>query len=213
MRALAEAGTVTQPELVWYVSYGSNMSAGRLACYLAGGAPPGARHPHSGCRDRRLPRRAIGCDIAGGVYFATESLIWSGGRAFYDPALAGVAAARAYLITAEQFADIAAQEMYGIAGADIDFGPVLATGRAELGPGRYETLLHLGDLDGHPLLTFTAPWAAGDVPWTAPSAPYLRMLAQGLRQAHGWEVHRVAGYLAHLRGARGHWTPAAIAAL
>ncbi|MGH3811441.1 MAG: histone deacetylase [Pseudonocardiaceae bacterium] len=147
----------TQPELVWYVSYGSNMSANRLKYYLAGGTPPGTQRPHPGCRDRRPPRRVIGCEIAGGVYFAPESATWGGGRAFFDPELAGTAAARAYLITAGQFADIAAQEMYGVAGADIDLGLVLATGRAELGPGRYETLLHIGDLDGHPLLTFTAP--------------------------------------------------------
>lgn len=199
--------------LVWYVSYGSNMFADRLTCYLAGGTPPGARHTHSGCRDRRPPHRATGCDIAGGVYFATESPVWGGGRAFYDPELVGTAAARAYLITAGQFADIVAQEMYRSIGTDIDLRPVLATGRAQLGPGRYETLLHIGDLDGHPLLTFTAPWQAADVSWTAPSAPYLRMLAGGLREAHGWDVHRVAGYLAQLRGARGHWTPADIAAL
>lgn len=204
---------ITQPELVWYVSYGSNMYASRLTCYLAGGAPPGAKRTYSGCRDPRPPRRTLGCDIAGGVYFATESPVWGGGRAFYDPELAGTAAARAYLITAGQFADIAAQEMYRTTGADIDLGPVLATGRAELGPGRYETLLHIGDLDGHPLLTFTAPWRTDDVPWTVPSASYLRMLAAGLREAHGWDVHRAAGYLAHLRGALGHWTPAAIAAL
>ncbi len=203
----------TQPELVWYVSYGSNMCAARFGCYLAGGTPPGTQRTNSGCRDRRPPRRAIGCEIAGGVYFATESATWGGERAFFDPELAGTAAARAYLITAGQFADIAAQEMYGVAGADIDLGLVLATGRAELGPGRYETLLHIGDLDGHPLLTFTAPWHASDVPWTVPSAAYLRMLAAGLREAHGWDIHQVANYLAHLRGVRGHWTPTAIASL
>ncbi|MGH3481313.1 MAG: histone deacetylase [Pseudonocardiaceae bacterium] len=203
----------TQPELVWYVSYGSNMCAARFGCYLAGGTPPGTQRTNSGCRDRRPPHRAIGCEIAGGVYFATESAVWGGGRAFYDPELVGTAAAHAYLITAGQFADIAAQEMYGVAGADINLEPVLVTGRAELGPGRYETLLHIGDLDGYPLLTFTAPWHASDVPWTAPSAAYLRMLAAGLHEAHGWDIHRVANYLAHLRGARGHWTPADIAAL
>jgi hypothetical protein len=203
----------TQPELVWYVSYGSNMYADRLTRYLVGGTLPGAQHTHSGCRDHRPPRRAIGCEIVGGVYFATESQVWGGGRAFYDPELVGTAAARAYLITAGQFADIVAQEMYGVACADIDLGPVLATGRAELGSGRYETLLHVGHLDGHPFLTFTAPWHADDVPWTVPSAAYLRMLAAGLREAHGWGVHRAAAYLAHLRGARGHWTSAAIASL
>lgn len=29
---------------VWYVSYGSNMCAARLTCYLEGGCPPGGRH-------------------------------------------------------------------------------------------------------------------------------------------------------------------------
>ena len=202
-----------QPELVWYVSYGSNMHTDRLTCYLAGGTPHGAQRTHSGCRDRRPPRRAIGCEVVGGVYFATESLGGGGGRACSAPGRVGTAAARAYLITAGQFADIAAQEMYRGVGTDLDLGPVLATGRAELGPGRYETLLHVGDLDGHPLLTVTAPWHADDVPWAVPSAPYLRMLAGGLQEAHGWDIHRVARYLAQLRGARGHWTPAAIAAL
>lgn len=96
---------------------------------------------------------------------------------------------------------------------ELHLWPVLSTGRIELGPGRYETLLYLGDLDGHPLLTFTAPWHARDVPWTVPSASYLRMLAAGLREAHGWDIHRAASYLAQLPGARGHWAPATIAAL
>jgi hypothetical protein len=203
----------TSPELVWYVSYGSNMCTARLNCYLAGETPPAAQRRYPGCRDRRPPRRAIGCDLAGGVYFATQSPVWGGGRAFYDPALDDTTFARAYLITPGQFADIVAQEMYRTPGADIDLRPVLATGRAELGPGRYETMLHVGDLAGHPLLTFTAPWHAVDVALTVPSASYLRMLAAGLREAHGWDVPRVAGYLARLPGAQGHWTPADIARL
>ncbi|MFC7740410.1 hypothetical protein ACFQXA_04765 [Nocardiopsis composta] len=38
--------------------------------------------------------------------------MWGGGLAMLDPALPGAAPARAYLVGAEQFADIAAQEMY-----------------------------------------------------------------------------------------------------
>lgn len=207
----------TRPELVWYVSYGSNIYADRMMCYLAGGTPTGTQHTYPGCRDRRPPRRALGHHLAGGVYFATTSPVWGGGRAFYDPALTGPesigAAARAYLITLGQFADIIAQEMYRTPGADIDLGAVLATGRTELGPGRYETLLHVGTIDGYPALTFTAPWHAHDVPWTAPSADYLRMLVGGLREAHSWSTHQAAGYLAQLPGARGHWTMATILAL
>ncbi|MGR6997170.1 hypothetical protein ACU686_02070 [Yinghuangia aomiensis] len=43
-----------------------------------------------------------------------------------------------------------------------------------------------GWLDGFPVLTVTAPWRSGDVPWNAPAAAYLRHLGAGLREAHGW---------------------------
>ena len=202
-----------QPAMVWYASYGSNMCAARLLCYLRGGVPPGARRASPGGRDRAAPKADVGWQLSGGVYFATESPVWGGGRAFYDPALPGSCAARAYLITAGQFADIAAQEMYRAPGFDLDLRLVLRTGHAELGPGRYETLLYLGDLEGHPMLTLTAPWAAHEVRWTAPSGPYLRLLAAGLQQAHAWDTDQVARYLSRLPGARGHWHPAQIVAL
>ena len=203
----------TSPELVWYVSYGSNMCADRFRCYLSGGTPAGGQLSHAGCRDRRPPLHATAYELAGGVYFATESAVWGGGRAFYDPELPGTAAARAYLITFGQFSDIVAQEMYQAPGAELDLATILARRRVVLGPGRYQTLLYVGDLDGHPLLSFTAPWRAAEVRWMAPSAPYLRILMAGLREAHGWALHRITSYLAALPGVRGHWTPAAIAAL
>lgn len=196
--------------LVWYVSYGSNMRAERFGCYLAGGVPVGAARGYPGCRDTRPPRADTGWEMPGGLYFATHSPIWNGGRAFFDPELPGTTAARAYLVTAGQFADVASQEMYREPGVDLDLSEVLATGRAQLGPGRYETLVHLGDRDGHPALTFTAPWRAAEVEHTAPSAAYLRMLATGLREAHGWDTGRVARYLA---AATPFWSEEDIAAL
>ncbi|WP_116050489.1 histone deacetylase [Amycolatopsis palatopharyngis] len=209
------AAKSAQPDYVWYVSYGSNMYADRLTCYLKGGTPPGARDACPGCRDASPPLADTGHELPGGIYFATESKLWGGGIAFYDPALPGTAPARAYLLTAEQFTDIAAQEMHRAPepGSVLDLRPVLKSGRDPLGPGRYETLLHLGDLDGYPLLTFTAAWASGDVDHTIPSAPYLRMLAGGLGEAHKWDVHRAARYLAGLPGANGSWQAADIAAL
>jgi hypothetical protein len=196
--------------LVWYVSYGSNMHADRFTCYLAGGTPDGGNRCYSGCRDVTPPLDTRGCAVPGGVYFATESLVWGGGRAFFDPGLRGVTYARAYLITAEQFADVRAQEMYGETGTDLDLREVLEQGRAQLGKGRYETLLRLGELDGHPMLTFTAPWSFADLPLDGvainpPSAPYLRTFGHGLRAAHGWNPRRAADYLAGLPGADGVW--------
>jgi hypothetical protein len=189
------------------------MCIDRLTYYLSGGAPLGARRAYPGCRDRRAPLRTIGYELSGGVYFATESAVWGGGRAFYDPELPGSAAARAYLITFGQFADVVAQEMARAPGEDLDLTTVLANRRVKLGPGRYETLLYVGDLDGYPLLTFTAPWRAADVRWTPPSAAYLRIIMAGLQETYGWDNLRIARYLASLPGARGYWTPTDIAAL
>src|SRR5205823_6117258 len=42
--------------LVWYVSYGSNLSAERFHYYIRGGRPPGAARTYPGARDRALPR-------------------------------------------------------------------------------------------------------------------------------------------------------------
>jgi hypothetical protein len=181
------------------------MHADRLATYLAGGTPPGGQRAFPGARDPRPPRRDLPVWLPGGIYFATHSPVWDGGRAFYDPAMPGTAAARGWLITPAQFSDISAQEMYREPGTDLDLSEVLATGRDRIGEGRYETLLHVGDVEGYPLLTFTAPWRAAEVETVAPSLPYLRMLAGGLSAAHGWDVRQAAEYLAGLTGASQSW--------
>lgn len=191
---------------VWYVSYGSNTHLARLARYLDGGRPAGGARDYPGCRDATPPARSVPWELPGTVYFATHSPVWGGGRAFYDPDAPGRALARAHLLTAAQFSDIAAQEMYAEPGRDLDLTEVLATGRSRLGPGRYETLVRVGSLDGVPLLTFTAPWGMAEVPWTVPSAAYLDHLAAGLREAGGWRDADIARYLAGRPGAAGHWT-------
>ncbi len=189
---------------VWYVSYGSNMYADRFAHYLAGGTPQGANREYPGCRDHSPPKAVEPLEVPGGIYFATESPVWGGGRAFFDADLPRTAAMRRYLITGAQFSDVAAQEMYREPGTDLDFTDVLADGRHQIGPGRYETLLHIGNFDGFPALTFTAPWPAAEVEHTSPSAPYLKMLRDGLREAHDWDRTRAARYLA---GCTDFWTP------
>ncbi len=181
------------------------MPRGWPATSGAAGRPGGAR-AYPGCRDGSPPRRSVPVELDGTVYFATHSPVWGGGRAFYDPDAPGRVLARAHLVTAQQFSDIAAQEMYARPGTDLDLTGVLSTGRATLGPGRYETLVLAGTLDGLPMLTFTAPWAVADVPWTVPSAGYLGHLAAGLNEAGRWDAATVARYLAARPGAAGHWT-------
>ncbi|MFJ4988183.1 histone deacetylase [Streptomyces sp. NPDC088732] len=207
------SGTRTEPPgLVWYASYGSNTHMARLNSYLAGGSPPGGGREYPGCRDARPPLRSLPLELPGRLYFATQSPVWSGGRAFYDAdAPDGVVRARAHLVTAGQFADIAAQEMYRAPGGDLDLARVLGTGRARLGDGRYETLLYPGDVDGLPVLTFTAPWSRGDVAHVRPSGPYLRHIAEGLFESGAWDLHGIAAYLAACTD--GDWTAAEIEAL
>ncbi|MEY9948763.1 histone deacetylase [Kitasatospora sp. GAS1066B] len=199
--------------LIWYAAYGSNLHLVRLTAYLAGGRPPGGARVYPGCRDPSPPRAMRPITLPGRVHFALESAVWTGGMAFYDPLDPGDTPARAYLLTAEQFADLAAQEMRRPPGTDLDLTPALTHGRATLGPGRYETLVHPGTLDGLPLLTFTAPWRTADAPLAPPSLGYLRHLAAGLRESHAWPTDRIAAYLSTRPGAAGHWSAAALTEL
>ncbi|WP_344314074.1 histone deacetylase [Fodinicola feengrottensis] len=195
-----------RPMLLWYVSYGSNLSAARFGCYLYGGRPTGARRTYPGCRDRSAPRRTEPAWLPGGVYFATESPTWTGGVAFLDATIADAVAARRYLVTPGQFADVVAQEMRRPPQADLDLTELLDTGRQRLGGGRYETLVRVGEHAGFPMVTFTAPWSLSDVDTRAPSAAYLRMIGLGLMETHGWDPLRTADYLCARPGAAGHWS-------
>lgn len=199
---------------VWYVTYGSNLHRARFDCYIAGGRPPGAARTYPGARDPRPPRDDAAVWLDGGIYFAGHSPVWeNGGRAFYDARLPGQVAARAYLVSEQQLADVVDQEMYRDPGTtDVDVAEVAAAGRLTIGSGRYETLVHAGELRGHPLITFTAPWHLADVTPTRPSGVYLRMLGLGLCETHGWSSQTAANYLTGLPGAD-TWAPADVAAL
>ena len=186
-------------QLVWYVSYGSNMWSTRLAAYLEGGVPPGGERTHPGARDPRPPQRSVAVDLPGTLYFAGSSPQWGGGVAFYDHRRPGFTAARGHLLTAQQFADVAAQEMHRAPAEDDPLAAIVSAalpdGRHTVGPGRYETLIDVGTLDGRPLLTFTAPDGACDSTHTMPSAAYLHTLAEGLRESRDWSEEEIARYL------------------
>ena len=194
---------------VWYVAYGSNLGLDRFRCYLSGGRPDGGLRAYDGCRDPRDPDRIAAVEVPGGLVFAGESTVWGGGMAFYDARAAGRAACRAYLVTVEQFADVVAQEMRRPPGGDFarDLSGLVAEVEAvhTMGSGRYETVTRLGMRDGAPMFTVTHDDVGGLEP-AAPTAPYLRWISAGLREAHGWDGGRIAGYLAVAPGVAGAWT-------
>ncbi|MGW0665057.1 histone deacetylase [Streptodolium elevatio] len=145
--------------------------------------------------------------------FALESHAWTGGLGLYAPDAGGWTPARAYLMSAAQFSDVAAQEMYRETGSDLDLGRVLAEGRATFGPGRYETLACAGNLHEHPVLTFTCAKPPRAAELNGPAPDYLRHLASGLAEAHGWDARRIAAHLARRPGAADRWRAADIADL
>ncbi|CAM4175471.1 hypothetical protein GCM10009799_24050 [Nocardiopsis rhodophaea] len=212
MRA-TRAESAALDQLVWYAGYGSNMAADRFGYYLAGGSPPSGARTNPGCRDRTPPRSQRAVWLEGGVYFALTSRMWGGGLALLDPSLPGAAPARAYLLTGEQFSDVAAQEMYRAPGDAVELDTALREGRDVLGEGRYETLVYCGRLDGHPVLTLTSHWSRPHVAVEAPAASYLRLIGGGLRATHGWAVGRAAAHLAGRPGAKGAWSAADVATL
>ena len=187
--------------MVWYTAYGSNMAWQRFRYYLAGGYLPAAGRRHDGARDRSDPADTSAVWMPGRVYFATESAFWGGGRALYDPEAPGIAAGRAWLVTAGQFCDVMAQEMRRPPGTDLDLPVVPGRGNwLRAGDGHYETVVCVGYLRGYPVLTFCAPWPMTDVALLAPSPAYLAMIAAGLAETFGWDQRRALAYLSRLPG-------------
>lgn len=186
--------TVAIPELVWYASYGSNLSRDRFLCYLQGGRPTGASRTYRGARDTSFPRDDRALTVPGAILFGMESTVWGGGMAFFDPHGDGRTRMRAYLITAEQFSDVVAQEMRREVGDDIDLSRVLTHGRDVIGPGRYEALHLLDELNGAPVVTFTAPDPTS-ILRNAPAPAYASIIKAGLRESHGLDDDELNDYL------------------
>jgi hypothetical protein len=193
---------------IWYVAYGSNLSRERFCCYLRGGRPVGSDRDYPGCRDNSDPMDSFGLLIAGGVYFSGRSSGWRAGMAFMDPETSGEVAARAYLITAEQFVDVLAQETRRSPGMALDLVPALLGERYSQGVGGYPILVRVGDRGGVPLMTFTRDWHTGAT-LVAPSDGYLAAMATGLREAHGWSPRQIERYLSALPGCAGNQPPVA----
>lgn len=180
--------------MIWYAAYGSNLCRDRFLHYLQGGAAPGAQRELPGSRDPSPPADERALTFAGTMFFAWESPTWGGGISFVEVGGEDVVLARAYLLTEDQLSDVATQEMHREPGADLDLALVLEHRAHTYGPGRYETLHLLGELDGHPVLTFTTARRA-DLEPNEPREDYLRLLLRGLRETHGLSLDEACEHL------------------
>jgi hypothetical protein len=199
-------------ELVWYAAYGSNLSRERLRLYLEGGCPPGRIHGHPGCADPSPPRADHPAVLPLPLRFAGAGG-WGGGVAFVDPDPRPDVRtyARLWLLTRGQVADLVAQERHAPV-EPVDIDAVVRHGRLRVGPGTYgevvacvpvELLTGAAAHDDHAVVTITG----GPATPAAPTADYLRTIADGLAEAHGLDVAAAAAYLAAIPGAAGAWSP------
>ena len=230
-----ENGKVSE---VYYASYGSNMSRERFMAYIEGGSVRGATRVYNGATDKTAPTDDIPLKFNNPVQYAGNSTVWGkGGVGFLDHSAPGKSLGRAYKITAEQFSDVVAQESGQLTNyAKTDVDSALENGVTYDYKRLYGTLVHVGDYNGRPVLTFTAPFGVedayyGDVHFDgttagrkgsrfythAPSQAYMQMIGRGLNETFGLDVEQQATYFVGSPGANKYskgsvmnaleWTP------
>jgi hypothetical protein len=147
--------------------------------------------------------------LPGDLVFAGRSSVWGGAMAFYDTSTQGEVAARGYQITFGQLSDLVSQEARTPVGRNLEPGE--EAGRRWPTPSSvYESVVYLGDRNGHPMFCLTSQQVLEPAP---PSAPYLRTILVGLHEAFGWTTRECALYLLRARGLTPTWSEARINAL
>ncbi len=190
---------------VWYASFGSNLSYDRFLVYLNGGQAPGSSRISPGARDSTPPPRSRTMFTPRRLGFAGVAAGWSnGGVAFLDtePSKAETAL-RLYDLTLEQFEDVFRQENGLDSPLVVDLDEVVAATVLDLSDRWYGRIVHLGDLDEMPILTFTA----AERPETnVPHPAYVQTIVRGLEtevDGHGFGFSDRADVRRYLAGARG----------
>ncbi len=208
-------------DLVYYLSYGSNMDSERFLCYIRGGSFPGRAVHHTGCRDTSLPKERTYYRFKNEVAFTIFSKWWDGlacgvkEEKSEEDCSHGIA----YLITRQQFLDVMSQECGLDAGTStletaIDWTALHSKGAIEVLPDHnYGKLLFVGTLKEYPVYTFTHPaslWTSKKAVRTA-SAPYLSVIAKGL--SPHLDRNQLVQYLHDREGIKGRWSVEALAVI
>jgi hypothetical protein len=206
--------SLTDP--VWYACYGSNCSLARFSAYLVGGSAPGTTYVHPGARDPSPPQDAGPVVFASQICFTGHAESWGGAPAFLEhrPAERGAWGKR-YLIGAGQFADIFDQENRRAPGTSElpDLASLHPGALVDQGAGPYGTLVVLDPVEGVPCLSFTSPTPPEQQTPAAPSASYLRTIAQGLYETHRVSPQELVDHLLRAPGVTPAWDQESIRAL
>lgn len=96
--------------LVYYVSYGSNMLEERFLYYIKGGLNKYNNKYQKGCTNKNNPIEGIPVLVPYNMYYSKYSQTWNGAVSFISLEKEGLANGKAYLITKEQFNEVKEQE-------------------------------------------------------------------------------------------------------
>jgi len=183
-------------DMLWYATYGSKVNRDHFLEYIRGGKSAFDGQTYPGCRNKQDPIRDYALVVSHELYFAKNSVPWGGAMAFVRPEESrSQTLGRAYLITAEQFVDIACQQNARRPG-DPEFvmNYTYSEGVKEsyfnrsdpakpLGQGKhwYARILKIGTRESWPVFTVTAEWPGyGEI--NAPGRTYLKAIAHGIQQ-------------------------------
>lgn len=183
---------------VWYASYGSNLSRDRFLCYILGETPKGSSQKEVGCRDKTLPRKDKPIRIPHPLYFSMHAAKWDhGGVAFLDASQSEASTlGRMYLITREQFIDVVKQENTIHTDFTLHFEDIMNQPKGvDVLDTWYGKILHIGEEEGYPIFTFTAPWRYKDVKPSRPSKSYLSTLILGYKETYSMQTMDIVDYL------------------
>ena len=162
-------------DVVWYASYGSNLSKERFLCYIKGGICAANGKEYKPCTNPKLvSEKDDHAWFPGQMYFGNESGSWGDkGVAFYDPNAVGKTFMRMFKVTREQLWEIQGKE-----------------GRC---PEWYGRILALGiHADGCPIYTMTSEYRH---PFNAPDKSYINLISRALIEENGFSEKEAEDYL------------------
>lgn len=194
-------------EMVWYACYGSNLYRKRFMCYIQGGALEGKGSEYSGCRDRTPPVDEGKIIIPHQLFFSQNSSKWEGkGVAFVRPERHKEirTLGRMYLITREQFVDVALQENglkprnYG--GFEINIEEAVERGTTTFRQGWYGLVIYLGHEGKFPIFTLSSSWNARKGAINPPGRKYRNIIMKGLKETYNMSNKEIENYLGNQIG-------------
>lgn len=194
------------PNLVWYACYGSNLLRSRFMHYIEGGSPEGISRAYEGCSNKDPPRGDKQIEIPHELYFSKKSRTWENKAVAFvksEKNRSSGTLGRMYLITREQFQEVARQEN-GLSpdctSFEIDFEKVISKEDVIVSDEWYGRVIQLGYEDGYPIFTITGSWEDDAIDPAMPGDNYLRFVANGIREEYGKSENELVEYLKRLDG-------------